>query len=198
MNEEEFSGQEERLAERVRFAGTWQQQVATVLELRDRGQLSERLATALVPSLWRDRPDGDSTGYEAWRDLFAHARYTRDSVPVRRPRLRQHLYRGAVEENRWGLSWTTDAGQAAYFARARQEPGRLGCVWQAWVEPERVFARIDGREAERVVDARGMQVEPAPDWIQALVLNVVMSARPRWWWSPARRLARRPRRDISQ
>ena len=161
-------------------------------ELHRSGRLSGELATVLVPRVWRNRLDNCPLSPAKWLELFLLSDYTKQYKRAARPRRRPHLYRGATDVNRYGLSWTTNPGQAGYFARSRQAPRKVGVVWEAWIPPERLLAHV-ADESEYVVDARELSVRLAPAWVQRLVADPLASARPRWWWEPVRRLA--PRRS---
>ena len=65
------------------------------------------------------------------------------------------LYRGAVEEHKYGMSWTDDLARATWFAhRFDTVGGEVGKVWQVTVDSDMVLARFESRrgEAEWVLD----------------------------------------------
>lgn len=66
------------------------------------------------------------------------------------------VWRGAYEEYRDGLAWTTDPGTAAWFAARGNRPhkdGHHGRVWTTTVAPDRVYAYLNGRGEHEVVCA---------------------------------------------
>lgn len=93
-------------------------------------------------------------GRGMWLELFSDAGFNIDGRPATPPRDPLVLYRGAPEEHRLGLSWTSDLTQARWFAdRWRLTTGDPAPVWRFTAPPERVLAifREARQEAEYVV-----------------------------------------------
>lgn len=126
------------------------------------GALSRDALTFFLPHIWRYRPDDSPIPADVWRAMFQQARYTEDGIVKSRPRGVSRAYRGATEENREGLSWSLDVGQARYFARSRQAPRVTSArVWVANIPADREFARfMDGWEKEITADVRGLEIFP--------------------------------------
>ena len=62
------------------------------------------------------------------------------------------VYRGCTLETRWRLSWTTDLGQAEWFAARLKLFGYAGTtVYSADVPPRHVLGLIQGRNVHEVV-----------------------------------------------
>lgn len=126
---------------------------------------SRAFMTYWVPECWRFRRDTSSLELELWREMFQACAYTHDFEVDRRPRRSLTVFRGAVERNKYGLSWTLDIEQARYFATSRQDPfsTEKAQIWVCTVPPERTFARIDkvSMENELVADVRDLDVRPA-------------------------------------
>lgn len=133
---------------------------AEVVALFQEGKLSRGSLTFFLPWLWRYRADSSPVPSHVWRAMFDHAEYTEDCVVRARPRRTFLAYRGATAENREGLSWSLDADQAKYFARARQAPDALARVWVTNIPPSRLFARFSGIEKEITADVRGLDIRP--------------------------------------
>lgn len=130
-----------------------------------RGQLTPGVLTFFLPRMWRNRPGDSPIPTEVWREMFQYALYTEDMRVHTRPRRSARAYRGATFNNREGLSWSLDVGQAQYFARSRQAPGETAArVWVTDIPANRMFARyMDGYEKEITADARGLNIYPLED-----------------------------------
>jgi len=139
-----------------------------VFELYCNGELPQRWASVLIPDVWAmvEFPSV-ALEREEWRALFNYAGYTYKGRRRARPRNPRRLYRGADEAHRDGWSWTDDQGRAEWFAARFNHLGTPGQVWQAVVEPWRLFARIDHvrlkGEREYVVDTDGLAITQAQD-----------------------------------
>jgi hypothetical protein len=135
---------------------------ARLAELHSQGLVTPLMATSVVARVWRGRTGINRVPDTTWRSLFELADYTDDLVPARRPRRALRLYRGATAENRLGFSWTTDIETARHFVQYRQAPGAAAFVWEAAVEPERIFCHLTD-EGEYVVDTNGLSVTLVED-----------------------------------
>lgn len=125
------------------------------------GKLTPAELTFFLPRMWRNRPAESATPDEVWRQMFDYALYTEDMAVARRRRKSCRAYRGATAENREGLSWSTDLGQARYFAASRQAPGIVGQVWVVNIPGDRMRAKFgEGWEKEIVADVRGLNIVP--------------------------------------
>ncbi|MCO5317218.1 MAG: hypothetical protein M9942_02160 [Microthrixaceae bacterium] len=99
---------------------------------------------------------GEDTDYgrEMWLELFGAAGFAVDGKPAPPPSEPVVVYRGAPEEHRLGLSWTSDLAQACWFAdRYELTTGDPAPVWRFTAAPERVLAIFHEarNEAEYVV-----------------------------------------------
>jgi hypothetical protein len=121
------------------------------------GLLSDEDLREVLPDAWTEPefPE-DYIGADEWVDWFRRAGFIGDAdVPA--PTEPMQLYRGAIWENRRGMSWTYDVDQARWFARRF---GRFASshrfveahVFACTIEPGGVLARFVDREAEVVVD----------------------------------------------
>jgi hypothetical protein len=123
------------------------------------GRVDPVVLSVVLPWAWRYKPDACALPVAAWREMFASVPYVVNGRAAARPRWARRLYRGAIEDNREGLSWTTRLDIAAYFAAHRQAPQAIGRVWAATVAPARMLACLDD-EHEHVVDARDLPMDP--------------------------------------
>ena len=120
---------------------------------------------AALPRIWRYRSDNDPLGGAAWREMVNHAGYFTwgrgrlEGRRARRPWRSRRLFRGAVPELRYGMSWTSNPAVAEHFARCRQSPSRAmdGRVWVGVFEPGRLLAYLRD-EREYLVDAHGVDI----------------------------------------
>jgi hypothetical protein len=126
---------------------------------RESGGLSPAVA-ALVGDAWSgaDLPE-QCLDHDDWRELFQTAGYIVDGQPALRPNRPLTLWRGASHARRLGWAWTADRAQAEWFANRSGLIGEDAMVWQADVEPWRLFAYDNGRkESEYVIDTDGLVV----------------------------------------
>lgn len=90
---------------------------------------------------------------ENWKALFSAIGYTVDGAYADQPDESVRLYRGATEEGKHGMAWTSDLATAKFFATEYVWWSGHGKVWTAVFEPEHLLAHITTRdEAEYVVD----------------------------------------------
>lgn len=139
---------------------------AELFEQFQAGALKPEQMREALPWIWRHRPDRDPLdNAAAWHAMVVHAGYFEwksgmpGGRPARRPMLARRLFRGATEERRFGLSWTTKPDIARHFASYRQPHGEVGRVWVATFTPSRLLARL-GDEEEYLVEAEGADVQP--------------------------------------
>lgn len=135
-----------------------------------RGCWEPQTARDLVLTAWTHPEWPAQIGAAAWRLLFWQIGplpvVHEDAEPL--PDEPVQMWRGAYEEHRAGLSWTTDRDVAAWFAQRAtwpDVPGRQGQVWTATVHPGQVLAVIGGArgESEVVCDIDEAQVSEDPD-----------------------------------
>jgi len=131
--------------------------------------VEERLLTTwavrrYVGSAWSgcEYPE-DALRSEQWSELFLWAGYTVDGKRADLPASPLVLFRGASYERRYGWSWTDDCNVARWFADRSSGgyPASPASVWQATVEPWRLFARnVSTREGEPeyVVDTDDLDI----------------------------------------
>lgn len=100
---------------------------------------------------------------ESWTFLFDQVEYQVDGEARDRdddlPEI-VTLYRGAIEDRRTGMSWTSDLDQARWFANrfSGLRDTTAGYVWRIDIPRDYVLARFTGRnEAEHVVDTSGFE-----------------------------------------
>lgn len=129
------------------------------------GVVSPAEMAARLPEIWRFRNRCDPLDSPAaWRAMVDHAGYfTWTSGDAgrhgRRPWRSKRLYRGAIAERRFGMSWTTNLAIARDFAQHRQPFGDDdGQVWVGRFEPWRLLGHI-GWEQEYLVDAAGADIQ---------------------------------------
>lgn len=165
--------------------------VDEVADLFERGVLSPEALTFFLPSMWENRPGQSTVPNETWRAMFEHALYTEQRKVKPRPRWGVvRAYRGAIEANREGLSWSLVLRQAEVFASDKQDPfGPRASVWVANIPVSRFYARYfdvlyaKGLEQEVVADVRGLDVYPIEDVDQ---LPWVPWWHRRWPWAGRR------------
>jgi hypothetical protein len=153
----------EQVEEIVAKTGSWAPQDEVIRRFQD-GLLTPGLLTFFVPWLWRYKADDCTVSNDVWHGMFGEAHFTDNCVGSKRPRRTVRAYRGATFENRHGLSWSLDKGQAEYFARSRQAPGAKARVWVANIPASRFYAQyLNELEKEVTADVRGLDVYPVED-----------------------------------
>lgn len=78
-----------------------------------------------------------------WVMLFLKAGYSVDGVSAPVPAGPLRLWRGALPDYRWGMSWSDDLSVAERFATRvapMYSPGELGRVWTAVARPSQLLA----------------------------------------------------------
>ena len=137
---------------------------ALLAKLSDANLLELTVLAMFVGDVWNaaEYPDGCLDAWE-WDSLFRIAGYTVDGEPAEQPVGTLTLYRGSAPATKANWSWTDNLATAVGFAMgtgARRR--RDGTVWQAAVEPWRLYARNhgpDGRSGhEYVVDTEGLDI----------------------------------------
>lgn len=125
--------------------------------------ITEENMIDLVESAWTicEYPESNlDGGLEAWRLIFDSVGYVSEPSDLKRPGKPIRLYRGATEEKKHGMAWTTRLDIAALFARRTTYGDFVGHIWTAIVEPELIFARFSTRgEAEYVIDPTDLEIE---------------------------------------
>lgn len=117
----------------------------------------------LVCSAWTicEYPESNlDGGIAAWELVFGTVGYVSDPTGLERPESPLRLYRGATEEKKRGMAWTSDRAIADLFARRSTYGDLVGKVWEAEIQPDEVWARFDARqEHEYVVDTTELEIE---------------------------------------
>lgn len=123
------------------------------------GCWDEATAKALALDAWGLPEWPGQIGREEWDEIF-HAVgglpliADDDETPI--PDGPVQVWRGAYEDHRDGLSWTTDPETATWFAARANRPDeedRRAQVWTTTVTPDRVYAYLNGRGEHEVVCA---------------------------------------------
>ncbi|MCU1483683.1 MAG: hypothetical protein JWN67_429 [Actinomycetia bacterium] len=154
----------------------WQAQVAE--EMLDMGQLSSallRVGRAAAPRAlvhWREKgrvSDDElrevlvdvwtmnewpleALDLEVWLELFVTTGFVSDRPGEERPTVPVALYRGAAQEHRAGMAWTTSRQTAEWFAERRTKLyGEPSIVWTVEAQPFAVLATAYGRHEQEVI-----------------------------------------------
>lgn len=144
----------------INRTGSWAP-LDEVVRLFRRDELSSAALTFFVPWIWSMQSEDCDVPNEVWHGMFQRCAYTVDKRVAKLPRRTVRVYRGATAENRDGLSWSFDVGQAAFFAKKKQVRGAPGEVWAANVPADYFYARYtEGWEQELTADVRELQVVP--------------------------------------
>lgn len=130
------------------------------------GRLTPEAAVAHIGYAWAQQVQVPP--YEAhdntWRELFALAGYAEDSKPATPPAEALTLWRGSEFDRRGNWWWTSTWEVAKHYASGHSEGRPQGVVWEARVEPWRLFARNTwdnprfGSWDEYVVDTDGLTI----------------------------------------
>lgn len=146
--------------------GDWDAVARTLYAEFQAGQVSRTDMAAVLPMVWRSRPDEDPlASTTAWQSMVEYAGYfvwycrPGGATPARRPRLPRRLFRGAHSSRRFGMSWTANPAVAEHFAQCRQPPGEVGQVWCATFQSSRLLGYLHD-EQEYLVNAAGAEVQP--------------------------------------
>lgn len=122
--------------------------------------LSHPSMRGAVAQAWAFSEPGSSSGLGTgfWVPMFRRNGFTHLGQPASPPDDAVDVFRGAVEEHRFGMSWTTDVEVARRFATAGMSSRPQGDIYVARVEPEYLLAYInEGHdEYEWVVDPSGL------------------------------------------
>lgn len=112
-------------------------------------------------SVWSDcdRPSWLLNGGD-WTALFDVLGYTVDGVFADQPEEPIRLYRGATEEGKHGMAWTSDLAMAEFFATEYSKRAGVGKIYTAVIAPDHLLACITTRgEHEYVVDPAAFDPE---------------------------------------
>lgn len=122
--------------------------------------LDEDTARDLILFSWRipEWPEANG-GTDAWRLAWQLAGYCADD-DVPQPTKPTTLWRGAIPRHKRGMAWTGDRDKAVWFRdRFGTSLGGVPRLYEATVDPSRVYARLVGRhEDEYVVDTRALPI----------------------------------------
>jgi hypothetical protein len=134
-----------------------------LLNLLDYDVLTQEAAIALLKEAWTGTEfptQNDEETQDRWTSAFSSAGWVSDDGSTR-PTEPVRLYRGAVPECSYGMSWTGDVEKARWFAKRFGPEGEVFC---ATFQPGDLLARFTGRnEDEYVVDidvVRAISFEP--------------------------------------
>ncbi|WP_301150152.1 hypothetical protein [Mycobacterium simiae] len=122
-----------------------------------RVDLSDSSMAGVVAAVWTlAEPFKAGLDPADWIGMFRSNGYTHEGDLCPLPVEPVTVYRGAVEDRRVGLAWTTDYDTAREFACARMSGREKGNIYKTIIEPGLMLAYIHdvlGRgEAEFVVD----------------------------------------------
>ena len=126
--------------------------------LTDPAEVAQGVTDAWTMAEW----PAQSLDFDIWWNLFDLATedpgtYLHDDAVRDKSELPDQvtLYRGAIADHKYGMSWTDDLARASWFAhRFDGVGGNVGTVYQVTVDAEVVLARFEERrgEAEWVLD----------------------------------------------
>jgi hypothetical protein len=131
-------------------------------DLHDDGliDLSHPSMRGVVADAWAFGEPGSSSGLGSgfWVPMFCRNGFTYERRPAIPPDDEVDVFRGAIEEHRFGMSWTTELEVARRFARDGMSSRPDGDIYVARVEPEYLLAYTnEGHdEHEWVVDPDGL------------------------------------------
>lgn len=131
-------------------------------DLHDNGliDLSHPSMRGVVAVAWTFSEPGSSSGLGNgfWVPMFRRNGFTYLGQPASPPDNAVDVFRGAPEEHRFGMSWTTEVEVARRFATAGMSSRPHGDIYIARVAPEYLLAYInEGHdEYEWVVDPGGL------------------------------------------
>ncbi|MGW0158473.1 hypothetical protein ACWDUN_04025 [Mycobacterium sp. NPDC003323] len=129
---------------------------ALLLDLYNAGAIEIWNHPAVVVDVWAmcEFPATRFDPPTIWVELFEEAGFTHDGQPADRPEQPVTLYRGCHPGRRFGMSWTTDTGQARWFAQRDLGQG-VGDVYTVSADPSWLLAYIGDehrQESEYVID----------------------------------------------
>ncbi|MCV7419323.1 hypothetical protein H7K45_02105 [Mycobacterium yunnanensis] len=115
----------------------------------------------VVAGVWSmAEPFVSGLDWDTWVELFLLNGFTNDGTYANRPAGPLDLYRGATEDKKRGMAWTTDIDVARSFAYDRISNRSVGNVYVAHVAPAVTLAFICDRglhENEWVIDPRALR-----------------------------------------
>ncbi|GAA4515216.1 hypothetical protein GCM10023159_25050 [Brevibacterium yomogidense] len=87
-----------------------------------------------------------------WIEMFESIGYTDNGKMTDPPTHPVSLYRGAPDDRKQGMAWTTSLATAQRFASGEmRESPRPGEVWTTFAEPHAILAKIDDRSEDEYV-----------------------------------------------
>jgi hypothetical protein len=110
----------------------------------------------VVADAWAfGKPYSSGLDAEQWGVLFERNGFSLLGRRAVRPTENLNLFRGATEDQKRGMSWTTEVDVARSFAYDRISRRPVGNLYTATIEPEWLLASIDEGHSEKewVVDA---------------------------------------------
>ncbi len=123
-------------------------------EMTDADDIAQGVTDAWCSAEW----PAQALDASIWWNLFDHAvaspcDYLHDGVARDREELpgpEVTLYRGAIEDHRYGMSWTDNLERATWFANRfnGMSGGAVGKVWQVTVDADVILARFQERRGE--------------------------------------------------
>ncbi|MFT9771811.1 hypothetical protein ACMZ29_04100 [Brevibacterium casei] len=95
-----------------------------------------------------------------WKRLMRHVGYTVDGVRAERPAKPAQLWRGATQEGKTGMAWSTDRATAEWFRDRLITYGFEGRLWTSTPTTRRHLMSCSGRnEHEVVINASGLDIK---------------------------------------
>lgn len=134
----------------------WDNTIEVLTQLHREGRTDARLLQERLILAWRYKQDRTRVSGPDLIDMFRTLGFQANGWPAKPPKGSLTLYRGAVDDNRAGPSWTLNPAGAEYFAHARQGARRRGQVWKATIPASRVLAYLPD-EREFIVDLAGLE-----------------------------------------
>jgi hypothetical protein len=132
---------------------------ALLWHLFQTGGLALDVRQEVAHEVWQDADHPMSIGEAPWRQIFSFIGYTEAGKAAPRPTDAVTLFRGSTAAHRRGWSWTRNERDADRFACHNIRGRPTGEMWEACVQPWRLFASIgDGEEGEFIVDTKSLKI----------------------------------------
>jgi hypothetical protein len=126
--------------------------------------ISAAVVSAMTGPVWglAEYPE-ETLGRRNWLDLFTVAGFTVGGRPADRPSAPVKLWRGSVHTRRRRMSWTSNRDVAEKFALDGLGHRPPGALYQVTAPPQALLCvNNDRKEAERVIDTRGLLIQECP------------------------------------
>lgn len=110
------------------------------------------LPTSLYTDVWIDS-ENIWQNMDGWRDVLddLEAKGERLGDPVDELPETMTVYRGGIEDNVEGFSWTLDKARGEWFAQRFLRPGQTGVLTEATVSKEQVGGYLTGRGESEII-----------------------------------------------